>query len=164
MSHNGQEMTVEQVKKVGPILAASLILGVLSAGVVLVPMDIFQQPPQGQMISLIMAGLAGVCFLASMIVPNIISNSMLGKSSAVEDKRYATVYQTQMIIRFALLEGPALANLIALSQEGNPWSLGIIIWLVLTMILFFPTPGRIDAWIKQKKEFANFEQQDADSY
>ncbi len=155
-----QPISASQVKLVCPIVASALIMGVVLAGFAIVPFDIFAKPPSGQMISLIMAGMAGVCFLASMVVPNIVSqaaiNSISGESDN-QEQRYATVYQTQLIIRLALLEGPAFANLVALSMERNPWSLGIVVWLIVTMILFFPTPGRIDAWIKQKKELADFE-------
>lgn len=159
---NIQLVSIEQAKRVCPIIASALIMGVVVAGFAMVPSDIFAKPASGQMISLIMAGMAGVCFLASMIVPSLVSRLILNKFSADEQSAYPTAYQTQMIIRLALLEGPAFANLVALSSERNPWTLGIVVWLIMTMILFFPTPGRIDAWIKQKKELAEFPQQDAD--
>ncbi len=159
---NIQLISIEQAKRVCPIIAAALILGVIVGGFVLVPLDVFTQPPNGQTLSLIMAGIAGVCFLAAMVVPGIVSQSFLKHFLVDEQKAYPTAYQIQVIVRLALLEGPAFANLIALSSERNPWSLGIVLWLVGTMILFFPTPGRIDAWVKQKKELADFPEQDAD--
>ncbi len=159
---NIQLVSIEQAKRVCPIIAGALIMGVVVAGFAMVPFDVFAKPPSGQTISLIMAAMAGVCFLASMIIPNIVSKTILSKFSEEQEKAYPTAYQTQMIIRLALLEGPAFANLVALPSERNPWSLGIVVWLIMTMILFFPTPGRIDAWVKQKKELADFPQQDAD--
>ena len=158
-----QLVSIEQAKRNCPIIAGALIMGVVVAGFAMVPFDVFAKPPSGQTISLIMAGLAGVCFLASMVIPGIISRTIINKFSGEQEKAYPTAYQTQMITRLALLEGAAFANLVALSSERNPWSLGIVVWLIVTMILFFPTPGRIDAWVKQKKELADFPQQDADS-
>jgi len=162
MNQKIQKISVNQLKRISPVIAVSLIAGVLMAGFLLVPMDVFQNPPTGQVISLVMAGMAGICFVLSMIIPGLIARTTLSSQDSVEDSTYAGVYQTELIIKLALLEGPAFANLVALSQERNPWSLGIVVWLILTMIIFFPTPGRIDVWIKQKKELAIFEQQDAD--
>ncbi len=160
---NLQLNSVEGAKRNCPIIAGSLILGVVITAGIIIPDKIIEKPivnPSSVLFELVFAG---VCFLAAMIVPNFMAKSILSKNKPSKDEDYPNAYQTQMIIRLALLEAAAFTNIFGVTSENYPWTLGIIIGLILTMILFFPTPGRIDAWIKQKKELAEFPQQDADS-
>ena len=164
MSQQTQLITIEQAKKVCPIIATAMIGGVMIAGFVMVPMDVFNQPPKEQMLTMVLGAMAGICILMSMFIPNIVAKSLITKNSSKGDKAFAAAFQTQMIIRMALLEGAAFANFSALSSERNPWTLGVIVWLLVTMILYFPTPGKIDNWIQQKKELADLNQQDEQEF
>ena len=64
-------------------------------------------------------------------------------------------YQKRMIIRFALLEGAAMLNLVAALISRQPYSLALAGLMAAIMILRFPTRGRVEAFVKSQTELAD---------
>ncbi|MBR9801660.1 hypothetical protein GYB59_08155 [bacterium] len=148
------------------IIAAGLVGGVVTFAIVATTMAP-PAPKEPDVVSLVMAGVGAFTFLASFIIPGLISGAMLQqlqqKGTAGDEQQLLQVYQTRMIMRLAMLEGGAFANLVAYMTQGQQWSLIIVAWLVATMLMFFPTPGRINNWIQQRKELLQFENDTARS-
>ncbi|MBL4883080.1 MAG: hypothetical protein JKY95_00915 [Planctomycetaceae bacterium] len=162
MSQQNQGTSLEAAKRVCPIIAGALILGVVITGGFILP-DVLAEAPTGDQSDVsFAAGFAGVCFIAAMIVPNLMAKVVLANNSIKEEYRYPGAYQTRMVVRLAILEAAAFRNIFGVNSDNYPFTLGIVFVLLLTMIAFFPTSGRIDDWIKKKKELAGFPQQDAE--
>lgn len=58
-------------------------------------------------------------------------------------------YQTQLIIRLALLEGAGFLGGIAYLTEGHPAALGVAGLVVLLMLVSFPTADRVAAGVAE---------------
>jgi hypothetical protein len=71
----------------------------------------------------------------------------------------AYVYQTQLIIGSALSEGMAFFATIAYMLERNPLALGMALILLASLIIRFPTRGRVNAWIDQEQSKLQKERQ-----
>jgi hypothetical protein len=61
------------------------------------------------------------------------------------------IFQTRLIIGFAMLEGAAFLQAIAYMVEGQLFSLAIGLALVLVMAMAFPTRSRLENWIERRK-------------
>jgi len=161
MSHNGTAS-----KKPAIIIAISLISGMVTFAIV-ATITAPPAPKELDVISLVMAGVGAFAFLASFIIPGLVAGALLQqlqqKGTAGDEQQLLQVYQTRMIMRLGMLEGGAVANLFAYMTQGQQWSLIIVAWLVATMLMFFPTPGRINNWIQQRKELLQFENDTARS-
>ena len=70
-------------------------------------------------------------------------------------ERLPQLYQTQLIIALAMLEGSAFFNLIAYLIEGNWFSLGIAGFMLALMALMFPTENRFESWAESVAENLN---------
>lgn len=153
-------------KQTAMIIAAGLIGGVVTFAIVATTMAP-PAPNEPDIFSLVLAGVGAFTFLASFVIPGLVTGAMLQqlqqKGTAGDEQQLLQVYQTRMIMRLAMLEGGAFANLVAYMTQGQQWSLIIVAWLVATMLMFFPTPGRIDNWIRQQKELLQFENDSARS-
>lgn len=62
--------------------------------------------------------------------------------------RLFSLYQTEMILRFALLEGAAFLNGMAYFLEGNVLALAMAGGLIALMLIFFPMAERIRQWME----------------
>ncbi len=147
------------------IIAGALIAGVLLfAGIVLLLVHGSGEPvqPRGQLISLIMAGLVAVELVPFALVATMIRvdspaiQQSLQRQRATSppvdpDQLHLAVYQIRMIIRYAILEGGAFANLVAYMLERNWWSLAIVGGLVFLMLTMFPTRTRLEHWLETQR-------------
>src|SRR5262249_15847899 len=80
-------------------------------------------------------------------------DSRAGEGQPSDDVwRWWTLYQTRMLIRAAPVEGAAFLNLIAFLVEGQAFSLGIALGLLLVLILQFPTRDGVERWIETQRE------------
>jgi hypothetical protein len=61
-------------------------------------------------------------------------------------------YQTRMIVRFAILEGAAMANLAAVLVDKQVYSLAFAGLMPLIMLAMFPTRGRVERFVKAQIE------------
>jgi hypothetical protein len=68
-----------------------------------------------------------------------------------EQERDCYIYQMQLIIALAMLEGAAFLNLIACMIEHNWWSLAIAGGVVAIMAVQFPTRTRVEQWIETQR-------------
>lgn len=141
------------------IIAAALMLGVLMfLGVVLV---VTQGKLDGhpEMITLIAAGFAFLMIVNHFVIPSIILKAQLkqaiaaGMNQKQDDERiqqFCGVYLTQLIVGFALLEGAAFFNLVAMLVEHCAASIAVVTLLLLLMVAKFPTRDRVSWWVQDK--------------
>jgi hypothetical protein len=66
--------------------------------------------------------------------------------------KLAAVYQQQLIIAAALVEGAAFFTGIAYMLGRNPIALGVTLLLVAILLLRFPTIQRVERWIERQQE------------
>ncbi len=62
------------------------------------------------------------------------------------------VLRSTHIVACALLEGAAFLAVIAYMTEGFIGSLGLVLFLVLSLAARFPTKSRMLAWVRQTSE------------
>ncbi|HYT93235.1 MAG TPA: hypothetical protein VEL76_31240 [Gemmataceae bacterium] len=67
------------------------------------------------------------------------------------------VFQTQLIIAAALLEGAAFFLLIAYLQEGEVAALGGVAVLLALLLVKFPTRPALESWLTEQQELLNQE-------
>jgi hypothetical protein len=73
--------------------------------------------------------------------------------------RLLPVYQTQLILGAAINEGMAFFAAIAYMLERHPLALGTAVVLLGGLIVRFPTPDRVNAWLDQQLERIQVERQ-----
>ncbi|MFO1093547.1 MAG: hypothetical protein U0992_09580 [Planctomycetaceae bacterium] len=131
------------------IIALSLPAGVIVfAMIALFVVGALNQPPTGMFISLFAVAFAFAMFAMHLVMPQLIASRASHLQIAIpESLRPYGVYQAQMIVKLALLEGAAFFNVICSIIEHNWWSLGIAGLLVGWMLTQFPTRDRVERWI-----------------
>ncbi|MDA1231649.1 MAG: hypothetical protein O2856_12820 [Planctomycetota bacterium] len=148
----------------GSIRGMQIITGALMTGVLVFSGVVFvttegriDGPPE--MITMIAAGFAFLMLVNHFVIPPIIVKAQLKELVAAElhqktDEervpRCCGVYQTQMIIGFALLEGAAFFNLVAMMMEHCVASIVVVTLLVLLMMAKFPTRETVSFWVQDK--------------
>jgi F0F1-type ATP synthase membrane subunit c/vacuolar-type H+-ATPase subunit K len=134
------------------IIAAALMLGVVIFAVIVVAGGHLNHPPNGNVVSFIGAGLAVLMSVQHRVVPGIIVKAYAGQFAKMpEQERDCYIYQMQLIIALAMLEGAAFLNLIACMIEHNWWSLAIAGGVVAIMAVQFPTRTRVEQWIETQR-------------
>lgn len=139
--------------------AAALPLGVLVFAVVVLVLPAARpEPPRPPIVTWIGVLLAAAQVIVSTILPTLIAASARRRlAGQTDDSLWAAVYQTRLIVRLALLEGPALLLLIAYLLEGTVLSLALTAMLLALMLLHFPTEARVRDWIQSQKDLADSE-------
>jgi hypothetical protein len=121
-------------------------------------------PPQGPpQLTYLGLGLGALGLVFAFIVPGFIGGSI--KQALAEGKRVELpaqfaasqevgiignllfLYQTRLIIGYAILEGAAFFNLVATMIERQDVSLAIVGLLLGAMLVKFPTRGKIESWL-----------------
>ena len=175
MKHNpysvGEHQTSGDLQSLGPkfdsqlrvmqIIAVALMMSVLTfLGVVLVVTkgEVFgQQGPT--LITTIAAVFAGMMVVAHLAVPSVIAKTHLRMlngnaqaNSSPEDRiaSLVSVYQVQLIVGLALLEGAAFFNLIALMIGKHFLSTLSVLALLALMLLKFPTKTKVTWWVQDR--------------
>ena len=143
------------------IIATVLMMGVLVFfGVVL----IITQGKIGGMenaagLTMVGAGFGFVMIVSHFTIPGIICGTQMKQAAAdgslnqqddATTQRIWGLYQTQLIVGLALLEGAAFFNLIALMVENSVASLGVVILLLGLMAVKFPTRNKVSWWVEDK--------------
>ena len=141
------------------IIAAALIMGVLMfLGVVLLA-TAGRIDGQPEMITMIAAGFAFLMLVNHFVIPPFIVKAQLKQSvgsgnhqKSEEEKILAScgIYQTQLIVGFALLEGAAFFNLVAMMVEHCVASIAVVTLLLLVMVAKFPTRDSVSFWVQDK--------------
>jgi hypothetical protein len=75
--------------------------------------------------------------------------------------KLAPIYQTQLIIGAAMLEGAAFFATIAYMVERNPLALATAIALLGALVARFPTSDRVNAWLDRQLGLLQEERQSA---
>ena len=151
--------TPEALVRTMQIVAAALMLGVLVfLGIVLVITqgDVSGKP---ELMTMMAAGFGALMIVSHFVIPAISVKLHLRQAAAEltakktdDDKRVRMygIYQAQLTIGFALLEGAAFFNLIAMSAENSVVSLGVVILLLGLMAVKFPTRDKVSFWVENK--------------
>lgn len=147
---------------VNMIIAGAMIWGVVLFGLIaFFVIDPGKPPADEPLVAVIMAGLGVTSFLAAMLIPPMRTSVGLtqikSQPRAKWEEELMGLFQSRLIIRMAILEGGAMANLVAFVLERQNWTLLVVGWLVLTMLAFFPTPGGTRDWIKEQMELLNLD-------
>jgi hypothetical protein len=140
------------------IIAGALTAGVLVFGAIVAPLALGNQADTEptSFVATLAAGFSVLALVVCAIVPLNVSGAPAGGSSdpGRELALYAG-YQTRMIVRFAILEGAAMANLAAALVDRQVYSLAVAGVIVLIMLVMFPTRGRVQRFVKSQIELSN---------
>lgn len=169
-SWNSSKNPTATVMLTAPLIKAALAAGVLvCAGIALL---LANEPDEESqlLVTWIMAG-AGIAALAGrLVIPGVLVTKGRSNIAASEgdagsvpeelppfEAQLAMLFQTQMIVGSALLEGGAFANLAAYFIESQPVSLVIAGLLWVALLLDFPTRASISAWIDRQQRLVRDE-------
>jgi NADH:ubiquinone oxidoreductase subunit 6 (subunit J) len=147
------------------IVLLALIMGIVSMMVIFVMMrsdlNAPQRPNQPILSYYVACPFTAVLLLVQIFLPKQIAQVAIRRIAATkpqtEEKpvtqRLVDVYQSQMIISSALLEGPAFLNCIAYFMEGSLLNLGLAGGLASLILLKFPTQFRIMRWMEEQLDY-----------
>jgi hypothetical protein len=142
------------------IVVGALIMGAVSAGAIMAFLRT-QGPPRAAPDQPVLTLFVGVPFavaviLAHLIVPGRVTaaaRSMIRRTdTASQTEKLLAVYQTQLLIGAAPLEGAALFMMIAYLLEGYPVSILIAALLVAGIALKLPSVSGIRRWLEEQRE------------
>lgn len=144
-----------QLVRTMQIICGALMMGVLSflgvAAFIRFGKGV-QPAPAFPIVAYIAAGMAALMIIVRFVVPLLVTKTAIRQITTIRplnDIRKLDlygVYQTQMIVGCALLEGAAFFNLVAFIIHGELWTLGIVAVLLAIMAANFPTLERVDGW------------------
>ncbi len=136
------------------IIAFALIQGVLIFLLIAVFITQGNQPQQGQLtiigIAFAVLALVGQAFVRLQLEFSKVEKETYDPRSDEALLAFVPVYQTELIIKLALLEGAAFFNGVAYLLEINWWSLAAMGALLAVMCFSFPTRPRITRWIERR--------------
>jgi hypothetical protein len=137
------------------IIAGALILGVLIFAVISI-VTAQGQPAGLEVIAYIAVAFSVMEAIVSFVAPALVANRRLKelreRTGEIPVMDLFGVYQTQIIIRGALLEGGAFFCCIAYMSTQLWWTLATALVLVAIIAIFFPTRGRFDDWVREQRE------------
>lgn len=139
------------------IIAGALIAGVVVFGVVVVlALGALNQPPAEGIVKYMALGFIALELVPFALVPTFVTAESITQAQAGNrlpegDGLPYGLYQARMIIRFALLEGAAFFNLVAVIIEHHWWNLAAAGALAFLMLLMFPTRTRVEQWIETQR-------------
>jgi hypothetical protein len=153
-----QNVNPNQIVFLMQIISVSLIMGILLFLGVAMVMAQDQQPSEPYLtyVALVFAGAAilGHHFVRIPVQTDRLNQlAEEGQFVSQSDGVFAELapkYQTEHIIKMALLEGPAFFAGVAYMQEKVWWNLAAIGLIIFLMLIRFPTHSRINAWIERK--------------
>jgi hypothetical protein len=140
------------------IINGALVMGVVVflAFVILTTQNQQPQPPRGTYYAL---GFLTIGIIISLAIRMPINRHLLKQASQEKvfdpysDKVFfalAPIYQTERIIKLAIIEGGAFYNIVTYMQEGVWWSLAAAGLALALMLVGFPTRATINAWIERR--------------
>ncbi len=141
----------------------TVIAGLLAGAAVLATVAVVvrmqgQMPPTPAVpiMSYVAVGMGVIMLAARAVVPSAKTagaRKTLPADVEVPLRRWLGLYQTQMIVGAALLEGATFMFFISYLVEGVPWTLagGALFWLLLA-VLQFPTRDGVERWVEAQRE------------
>jgi hypothetical protein len=139
------------------VIAGALIAGVVVFALVAVfVLGALSQPSSGVIVSSMALGMTAIKLVPFALVPRFVTTQTVhrarqGVGNPEGDALQYGLYQTRMILRYALLEGAAFFCIIATIIEHNWWTLGVAGGLVLIMLTIFPTRTRVEHWMETQR-------------
>jgi hypothetical protein len=128
-------------------------------------------PPQAPLITYTLIGVSLLLFIAHLFVPNLIVASGrkrikegTWKSTPVsttvndlneEERMLAALYQTQLIVSAALVEGGVFALLIGFLIEGELVGAVVAALLWIRLVSLFPSRDRVERWIENQRDMGD---------
>ncbi len=161
------------------IIVGAMMLGVIVFFAVAVGIraNATQPPPALPIVGLLGLGFAPVALVLAVVVPFLMALSWQRQiaggtwpahqvrggpllpptpAGALEPEeevvRWWAMYQTQLIIRCALIEGAIFFQLTAYIAEGSAFSLWVAAVLLAALVAQWPTRERIDRWAAARQE------------
>jgi hypothetical protein len=110
-----------------------------------------QAPPDPPIVSYVLAGLGVLNLVLAYIVPGMIARTNAQRLDKSDEGAWWGLYQMQLIIGDALLEGAAFMQWIGYYLEGQLWVVGLGVVLLAALALRFPTLSHAEYWIEQQK-------------
>jgi hypothetical protein len=90
--------------------------------------------------------------VAAMMLPPIIEKLSISKLTNGNERSLLAIFQTRLIVRSALFEGPAFFALIAYILEGQWLALAIAGAMAVGIATGFPSVAGVEAWIEERRE------------
>ncbi len=148
------------------IVHVALCMGVVMATAILASVRLAGNqppPPPTPLISYVALSFAVLALLLSFVVPKVMAAGWVREFASGKQPvppvtepgnlaGWLGMYQIYSLIGMALLEGAAFFQLIAYFIEGQPWSLGIGLGLLVVMLTRFPTQSGIERWVTAQRE------------
>jgi hypothetical protein len=176
MSTASDQDMIDQFTRICQIIVGALVAGVVFFLGIAVSIDLGIRRPTDPFITYTAIAFATVVLPLSIVAPGIIAARRrraiaAGKSTlplprgigpealATETSQLAAVYHQQLVIGAAMNEGLAFLAAMAYLLDKSPIALGLAIFLVLGLVLRFPTPRRVELWIDQQREKLIIERQ-----
>jgi hypothetical protein len=146
-----------QLNQAGVVRIGQVVTGAMIGGLLFFAAIAFAngqgQPPGDPMLAYVAIGFSAVCVIVSLIVPGIAASQTLRRLGAdTSDNKYYAAFQTQLIIRAGLLEGPGFLCGVAYMVTHIWWTLGLMFGLIALMAAFFPTKGRLSDWMRERRD------------
>ena len=138
------------------IIVAALCMGVLTFTGVALMRDGFQVVLQPTLTTLIGVFAAVSAIAMSFIIPAIVSHLSASRLSSAHHStdenvtKLFSVYQVQLILGCAFLEGAAFLNVFLYQTSHTIFSLASAAICVALMLVRIPTKSKIQAWIARK--------------
>ncbi|MEZ6046696.1 MAG: hypothetical protein R3C11_14195 [Planctomycetaceae bacterium] len=152
-----EEQDKQQAVRRMQIICMGLMMGSITVGAVLIflsmgnkefitdPMDFNFLLP----VVFISAELmAFVVAPANIVKQNM--NRMVGEDTDTQESKLWALYQTVMIVKYALPEGAIFFCLVLFFQSGNVLTLFLVPLLLFVQFSMFPTRFKIDNWVEDK--------------
>ena len=145
------------------LICASLIFGVLTFAIVIGVIVGFNNINSDLgIMTLIGIVIAATTYGLSFVVPAVAAKGTLesvrtkfkksGESldSPLGYEKLAGIFNTSVILRYALIEGSIFLNLVVFFLEKSSYSLMISAIGIILMVVCFPFPGRMVDWIENR--------------
>lgn len=162
MQNSTPPFTPKSFLRISTIIHLALVAGVLIFGIVMFSIR------QNQKLELsytgdIMFFLVPILAIAGILVGNYqYANTMKVLASKNTLREKLAGFQTASIVKYAMLEGPALLGLVSFMNEGNQYFLIISILLALWLLMQKPTRDKIERDLMLEGTLKNqFTQEDA---
>lgn len=142
----------DQVGRTSQIIVASLMMGLITFGVIAYVVG-SGKPPQLGLITSLGAGLFCVNVIVGFVLSRTTTSRTIQQLVAQEPDDWRTalapVYQTNQILSKAPLEGAGFFNGVAYIVESHWLSLAIMVVITSLMSLTFPSQSQFEAWAEQ---------------
>jgi len=151
----------EQDRRVraGQIIIAAMAGGIVALAAVVVQLHVTGQMPARNggthpIITYVALATALMCVAPAVLVPRlVIQDRVRGLASLETDDARARAlleaWLTSLIIRGALIEGPALFLVVAFLVERKSVSLAVAALLTVVLVAMMPTRDRVGRWVER---------------